>query len=255
MLRSRLTYANVMSTIAVFLALGGGVAYAANTIFSEDIVDGEVKSADLGAGAVTGGKLGANTVSTNKILDGGVALADLAGDSVDGSKVLDSSLSALDLSFNSVGSDEIQTDAVQATEIADGAIDSGEIEDDSLFENDLGANSVGSSELKDSAVGTTDVANNSLTTADLLGTDAGGAISLGAGAVANGRCNDYDITVPGAAVGQAVMISTKAATQAGTLIYGQRVSAAGHVIMKACNFSGTTWAGFSNLPIRTITFG
>jgi hypothetical protein len=46
-LRSRLSYANVMSTIAVLLAVGGGAAYAANTVFSEDIVNGEVKTQDI----------------------------------------------------------------------------------------------------------------------------------------------------------------------------------------------------------------
>jgi hypothetical protein len=51
-LRSRLTYANVMSTIAVFVAVGTGGAYAANTVFSTDIVDGEVKTADIGNGEV-----------------------------------------------------------------------------------------------------------------------------------------------------------------------------------------------------------
>ena len=43
-LRSRLTYANVMATLAFFIAVAGGTAYAANTIFSSDIVNGEVKS-------------------------------------------------------------------------------------------------------------------------------------------------------------------------------------------------------------------
>ena len=47
-LRSRLTYANVMSTIACFGVLATGTAYAANTVFSTDIVDGEVKSVDVG---------------------------------------------------------------------------------------------------------------------------------------------------------------------------------------------------------------
>jgi len=46
-LRSRLTYANVMSTVAVFGVLAGGTAYAANTIRSTDIVDGEIGSADV----------------------------------------------------------------------------------------------------------------------------------------------------------------------------------------------------------------
>ena len=47
-LRAHLTYANVISTLSLVLVLGGGVAYAANTVFSEDIVDGEVKSVDIG---------------------------------------------------------------------------------------------------------------------------------------------------------------------------------------------------------------
>ncbi len=51
-LRSRLTYANVMSTIAVFVALATGTAYAANTVFSTDIVDGQVKSVDVGNGEI-----------------------------------------------------------------------------------------------------------------------------------------------------------------------------------------------------------
>ena len=47
-LRSHLTYANVASTIALVIAVGGGAAYAADTIFSTDIVNGEVKSVDIG---------------------------------------------------------------------------------------------------------------------------------------------------------------------------------------------------------------
>jgi len=57
-LRARLTYANVMSTLAVVIALGTGTAYAANTVFSEDIVNGQVKTVDLGKDAVTSGKVG-----------------------------------------------------------------------------------------------------------------------------------------------------------------------------------------------------
>ena len=49
-IRSHLTYANVMATIAVFLVLGGGSAVAlsgSNTVFSDDIVDNQVQSADV----------------------------------------------------------------------------------------------------------------------------------------------------------------------------------------------------------------
>ena len=56
-LRKRLTYANVMSTLAALFALGGGVAYAANTIASSEIIDGEVKTPDLAANAVNSAKI------------------------------------------------------------------------------------------------------------------------------------------------------------------------------------------------------
>jgi hypothetical protein len=63
-----LSYANVVATLALVIAVGGGVAYAANTIFSTDIVNGEVKTADLDNGAVT----------TGKVRNGQVGVVDLA---------------------------------------------------------------------------------------------------------------------------------------------------------------------------------
>lgn len=57
-----------MGALALFLVLTGGVAYAANTVFSTDIVDGEVKSADLAN----------NAVRTTKIANRQVTQADLA---------------------------------------------------------------------------------------------------------------------------------------------------------------------------------
>ena len=47
-MRNRLTYANVTATLALVIAVAGGTAYAADTVFSSDIVDGEVKSVDIG---------------------------------------------------------------------------------------------------------------------------------------------------------------------------------------------------------------
>src|SRR4051794_9280471 len=60
---ARLTYANVMSTIAVFAALGGG-AYAA-----VKLPKNSVGSAQIKANAVTGGK----------VKDGSLAAKDFAG--------------------------------------------------------------------------------------------------------------------------------------------------------------------------------
>jgi hypothetical protein len=50
-------YANVTSTLALVVALGGTSAYAINTIGSRDIRNGQVKNADLGRSAVTSTKV------------------------------------------------------------------------------------------------------------------------------------------------------------------------------------------------------
>ena len=77
--RSRhLTYANVVATLALVIAIGGGAAYAANTILSTDIVNGEVKTPDLATDAVTAPKIKAGEVKTQDLAGGAVTAAKLA---------------------------------------------------------------------------------------------------------------------------------------------------------------------------------
>jgi len=77
---------NLIAYLALFVALTGTSAYAANTVFSADIVNGEVKTPDLAAAAVTDNKLGADAVTSAKVLD----------NSLKGDDIQESSL-ALDL--------------------------------------------------------------------------------------------------------------------------------------------------------------
>src|SRR5215208_3504474 len=74
-IRSHLTYANVISTLCLFLLLGGGSAIAltgSNTVFSDDIVNDQVSSAD---------------VRNDTLKGGGLTAADLRADSVGNSEV------------------------------------------------------------------------------------------------------------------------------------------------------------------------
>jgi hypothetical protein len=106
-LRSHLTYANVVSTIALCLVVGGGSALAANTIFSVDIVDGEVRNADLGANAVGSAKiadravknadLGLGASSSNTIADAGIQGVDVKGGTLTGAHLTDDSLTGADI--------------------------------------------------------------------------------------------------------------------------------------------------------------
>jgi len=86
-IRQRLTYANVMSTIAVFLVLGGGAAYAAKKISTKKIGSGQLRGASvttakLKRGAVTTSKIRKGAVKANKISKGAVTNAKLANGSV-----------------------------------------------------------------------------------------------------------------------------------------------------------------------------
>lgn len=70
-IRQRLTYANVMATIAVFCALGGG-AYAAVKLPKNSVGTKQIKK-----GAVTNAKLGKNSVTGKNVKDGSLTGSDI----------------------------------------------------------------------------------------------------------------------------------------------------------------------------------
>jgi hypothetical protein len=55
---------DVMAAVGCFAALATGTAYAANTVFSSDIVDGEVKSVDIGNNEIGSADVKDNTINT-----------------------------------------------------------------------------------------------------------------------------------------------------------------------------------------------
>jgi hypothetical protein len=97
-MRKHLTYANVMATIAVFGVLGGGAAYAANTIGSSDIINGQVKSVDIGTNQVESADVRDDTLS-----GGGLGAADLGPHSVRSNEVANDSLTGTDIAESSLG--------------------------------------------------------------------------------------------------------------------------------------------------------
>ncbi len=70
--KPRLTYANVVSTLALFLVLGSGAAYAADKIRSGDIAPGAVRTSDVFKRAIISGKIAVGAVQSNQIADGAV---------------------------------------------------------------------------------------------------------------------------------------------------------------------------------------
>ncbi len=89
--RRHLSYANVMSTIAVFAALGGG-AYAAATIGAKDIKRNAVRAKHIKKNQISSRHLKRSAVTNAKIAAGAVATGKLRDGAVTGAKVDESTL-------------------------------------------------------------------------------------------------------------------------------------------------------------------
>ncbi len=82
----------VVATLALFVSLGGTALAVDQTIFSEDIVDGEVKNVDLAKRAVTGAKVMPETLDGSHIDEGSlgtVPTADFATTAANAQSALD----------------------------------------------------------------------------------------------------------------------------------------------------------------------
>ena len=193
--RRNVTFANVCSALALLIALGTGTAYAANTISSDDIIDGQVKTVDLGDAAVT----------SEKVADGAIGQAKIAS--------------------GAVGSAQIASGAVGSAQLAPGAVGSAQ----------LAPGSVGSAQLATGGVDGSKVADGSLTTADTRGADAQVTLNVKAKAVPAGGCSDVKLTVPGASAGEVALIAVQGKLPAGMIVTAGGVPSADTVTMKACN--------------------
>lgn len=91
-IRKRLTYANVMSSIAVFLILGGATAVAAKKIGSNEIKGNSITTGKIKKEAVTKAKIKKAAVDSSKLADNAVTTAKIAKDAVTGEKVNEATL-------------------------------------------------------------------------------------------------------------------------------------------------------------------
>jgi len=124
-IRSHVTYANVMATIAVFLVLSGGTAVAltgSNTVFSDDIVNGEVKAADIGS----------NAVGSSKIVDGGVQGVDILDGTVDSPDILDGAVGNNDVRKNAITSGKVQDESLAGTDVLNDSLTGLDVAESSL---------------------------------------------------------------------------------------------------------------------------
>jgi hypothetical protein len=132
-LSKHLNFANVVSCIALFVALSGA-AYAAKTtlgnksVKTRNLANGSVNTLKLrnGAvtplkirnGAVTGAKIAPGAVGSTQLADGGVRSVDLGGGVITEAKLKNGAVTEDKLGANSVSTGKLQNGAVTSGKLA-----------------------------------------------------------------------------------------------------------------------------------------
>jgi hypothetical protein len=141
--RNRLTYSNVIGTMALFIALGG-VAVAAglprNSVGPNQLKRGAVTAAKIRKQAVTsaklapksviGGKLGPNSVGPGNIGNGAVTTAKLAASSVIASTIKNSVITTNKLNNEAVTTPKLANEAVTSAKLGKGSVTAAKLSDE-----------------------------------------------------------------------------------------------------------------------------
>jgi hypothetical protein len=107
--RTRLSFANVVSALALFLALGG-TSYAAAQLPFNSVGKGQIKS-----NAVGKSEIASNSVGTSELRNSGVAAADIKS--------------------GAVGPSEVRPNAIDTDELADGGIGAADLSEAAKLAN------------------------------------------------------------------------------------------------------------------------
>jgi len=121
-IRTRLTYANVMSSIAVFLVLGGGAAFAAtqlpaNSVGTKQIKKNAVRTGKVSFEAIRAGKLSKNAVPTNRLRDKAVATEKIGDQAVTEGKIGDDAVTTGKIAAGAVTTGKLGDEAVRAAKL------------------------------------------------------------------------------------------------------------------------------------------
>jgi trimeric autotransporter adhesin len=113
----RLSYANVVSTLALFIALTGASAYAANQLAPKS-----VGAKQLRPGAVTAQKLRKNAVTAPKIAAGAVQQGKLANGSITAPKLTPGAVESGALTVGSVTNEKLAPDSVTGDKVLESTL-------------------------------------------------------------------------------------------------------------------------------------
>jgi len=122
-----------MGALSLFLVVGGGTAYAVDTVGSADIIDESILSLDI-----RNGQIRTNDVRDDTQNGGGLGAADLGPGSVGVSELDPGAFAAPDIAQDSAASPfEIANDAIQGVEVLNSTLTGADVALDSLTGLDI----------------------------------------------------------------------------------------------------------------------
>jgi hypothetical protein len=138
----KLNYANVIATIALFVALGGAAVAAGlpkNSVGTKQLKRGVVTAAKLKRGAVTSGKIGPQAVTAGKLGANAVLPGNLGNGIITSNKLSDGAVIA----------SKIKNGVVTTNKLANGAVITAKLGNDAVTTAKLGDKSVTAGKLAD----------------------------------------------------------------------------------------------------------
>ena len=140
--RKKLTYSNVIASLALFVALGGAAVAAGlpnNSVGAKKLKNGAVTTKKLRKEAVTNLKLRADAVSGSKIAGGSVGGGDLANNAVSASKIANNAVTNSKIANGVVGTNKLGNEVVTTAKLAKEDVTTEKLKNGSVTSAKLGS--------------------------------------------------------------------------------------------------------------------
>lgn len=152
----RLTYANVIASLALFIALGGAAVAAGlpkNSVGPNQIKKGAVTPKALRKGAVTSGKIAPKAVVAGKLGPNAVLPGNLGAGIINTSKIAASAVNAEKIANNVVTTNKITNKAVTSAKIAEKGVATGNLADEAVTGGKIAKETIGAEKLGKGVLG------------------------------------------------------------------------------------------------------
>jgi hypothetical protein len=132
--RPKLTYANVVASLALFLALGGAAVAATalpkKSVGPKQLRPGAVRAIAIAKGAVTGPKLAPRSVGVGKLGPGAVTPGNLGNGSVTSDKIAAGAVIAASIKNGVITTNKLANEAVTAAKLGKGSVTLAKLDND-----------------------------------------------------------------------------------------------------------------------------